>query len=354
MDISEPTTISQESSGISPESDRCANNHFDDDDLLFACNKMNLKTEQFGAGCQLENYKNRNIVSHSSLTLVDEHPLMPVNIDDNDLSENFIPNIVFTTNIPDVVPAQEHASRQIDGSNNDSIASPSQIVNDNKIDLHKKDSFSSDESEPDVSQYQACVESTYQSVSLTNCATNIKRTPLRKIPLTPELMSHEDPSSVETFSNNSFDDEFDEVDTDLLSHQLSKSNNKNRLNTTNDTGFSEFNDSNQSAIDDSANASATYKPLSVTLADGQHREIDMKVIEPYKRVLSHGGYLKAGGHSAIVIFSACFLPDRSRTDYNYVMENLFLYVLNYLLNTSLLYCITLIMVFFGLFVQICN
>ncbi|GLH05755.1 Uncharacterized protein GBIM_11331 [Gryllus bimaculatus] len=51
------------------------------------------------------------------------------------------------------------------------------------------------------------------------------------------------------------------------------------------------------------------------------------VIEPYKRVLSHGGYLTAGSHNAIIVFSACFLPDRSRVDYDYVMDNLFLYVL---------------------------
>nr|CAD7575330.1 unnamed protein product [Timema californicum] len=60
---------------------------------------------------------------------------------------------------------------------------------------------------------------------------------------------------------------------------------------------------------------------------GQERHIDMKVIEPYKRVLSHGGYLSAGSHNAIIVFSACYLPDRSRVDYDYVMDNLFLYVL---------------------------
>ncbi|XP_069687778.1 protein prune homolog 2 isoform X3 [Periplaneta americana] len=65
---------------------------------------------------------------------------------------------------------------------------------------------------------------------------------------------------------------------------------------------------------------------SVIIA-GLERRIDMKVIEPYKRVLSHGGYLSAGSHNAIIVFSACFLPDRSRVDYDYVMDNLFLYVL---------------------------
>lgn len=65
---------------------------------------------------------------------------------------------------------------------------------------------------------------------------------------------------------------------------------------------------------------------SVVVA-GLERRVDMKVIEPYKRVLSHGGYLSAGSHNAIIVFSACFLPDRSRVDYDYVMNNLFLYVL---------------------------
>ncbi|KAF5283872.1 hypothetical protein FQA39_LY04692 [Lamprigera yunnana] len=65
----------------------------------------------------------------------------------------------------------------------------------------------------------------------------------------------------------------------------------------------------------------------MVLPGGEQRTIDMRVIEPYKRVLSHGGYLRAGGNTAIVVFSACFLPDRSRVDYDYVMDNLFLYVL---------------------------
>ncbi|XP_045138910.1 protein prune homolog 2-like isoform X4 [Portunus trituberculatus] len=59
---------------------------------------------------------------------------------------------------------------------------------------------------------------------------------------------------------------------------------------------------------------------------GIERRIDMKVIEPYKKVLSHGGYL-LGSSEAIIVFSACFLPDRSRKDYDYVMDNLFMYVL---------------------------
>ncbi|RZF36046.1 hypothetical protein LSTR_LSTR005862 [Laodelphax striatellus] len=59
---------------------------------------------------------------------------------------------------------------------------------------------------------------------------------------------------------------------------------------------------------------------------GEERRIDMRVIEPFKRVLSHGGYLNAGSHNAIIVFSACFLPHHGRVDYNYVMDNLFFYV----------------------------
>ncbi|XP_063277778.1 protein prune homolog 2 isoform X2 [Prinia subflava] len=59
----------------------------------------------------------------------------------------------------------------------------------------------------------------------------------------------------------------------------------------------------------------------------QEQRIDMKVIEPYKKVISHGGYY-GDGLNAIIVFAACFLPDSSRTDYHYVMENLFLYVIS--------------------------
>ncbi|KAM9330712.1 protein prune homolog 2 [Gastrophryne carolinensis] len=59
----------------------------------------------------------------------------------------------------------------------------------------------------------------------------------------------------------------------------------------------------------------------------QEQRIDMKVIEPYKRVISHGGYY-GEGINAIIVFAACFLPDSSHPDYNYVMENLFLYVIS--------------------------
>ncbi|XP_069555508.1 uncharacterized protein [Brachyistius frenatus] len=89
---------------------------------------------------------------------------------------------------------------------------------------------------------------------------------------------------------------------------------------------------------------------SVVIGEQEHR-IDMKCIEPYKRVISHGGCTlpspkvswdrlqpphdpvqdKAGYYAeqnAIIVFAACFLPDSDCDNYNYVMENLFLYVIS--------------------------
>ncbi|XP_068166913.1 serine-rich adhesin for platelets-like [Antennarius striatus] len=64
---------------------------------------------------------------------------------------------------------------------------------------------------------------------------------------------------------------------------------------------------------------------SIVVGEQEHR-IDMQCIEPYKRVISHGGYY-AEEH-AIIVFAACFLPDSNCDNYNYIMENLFLYVIS--------------------------
>nr|XP_057926425.1 protein prune homolog 2-like isoform X2 [Doryrhamphus excisus] len=64
---------------------------------------------------------------------------------------------------------------------------------------------------------------------------------------------------------------------------------------------------------------------SVVIGEQEHR-IDMKCIEAYKRVVSHGGYYAE--QNAIIVFAACFLPDSDCDNYHYVMENLFLYVIS--------------------------
>uniref|UniRef100_A0A8C4DZH9 ATCAY kinesin light chain interacting caytaxin b n=1 Tax=Dicentrarchus labrax TaxID=13489 RepID=A0A8C4DZH9_DICLA len=59
----------------------------------------------------------------------------------------------------------------------------------------------------------------------------------------------------------------------------------------------------------------------------QEQRIDMQVIRPYLRVVTHGGYY-GEGLNAIIVFAACYLPDSGCEDYTYIMENLFLYVVS--------------------------
>ncbi|XP_048832322.1 caytaxin-like isoform X2 [Brienomyrus brachyistius] len=65
---------------------------------------------------------------------------------------------------------------------------------------------------------------------------------------------------------------------------------------------------------------------TVIIGEQEHR-IDMQVIRPYLRVVTHGGYY-GEGLNAIIVFAACYLPDSSCADYHYIMENLFLYVVS--------------------------
>ncbi|KAK2830949.1 hypothetical protein Q5P01_018880 [Channa striata] len=51
----------------------------------------------------------------------------------------------------------------------------------------------------------------------------------------------------------------------------------------------------------------------------------MSVLEPFLRVLSHGGYY-GDGMNDIIVFSSCYLPANSLENYQYVMDNLFRYV----------------------------
>ncbi|MBN3300016.1 BNIP2 protein, partial [Amia calva] len=59
---------------------------------------------------------------------------------------------------------------------------------------------------------------------------------------------------------------------------------------------------------------------------GQEYHVNMSVLEPYLRVLSHGGYYD-DGLNAIIVFSSCYLPENSIEDYEYVMDNLFRYII---------------------------
>ncbi|XP_005414538.1 PREDICTED: bcl-2/adenovirus E1B 19 kDa-interacting protein 2-like protein isoform X2 [Chinchilla lanigera] len=57
----------------------------------------------------------------------------------------------------------------------------------------------------------------------------------------------------------------------------------------------------------------------------REQRVDMTVIEPYKKVLSHGGY-HGDGLNAVILFASCYLPQSSIPNYTYVMEHLFRYM----------------------------
>lgn len=366
MDISDPTTISQESIGLSPDAEQYSLMTLTETvkirENASLNNKMRTSNTNSGSNQQPENkfvdtkLDNRNLVNKNShmnqkqrvsSTKVEMHPLMepPIKSDDDlspDSSTMFdgINTNTFHTEIIQMETEPMNEASLIKQFDLLELPNSMQNIDDKRI-------MSSGESEPDISQYQALVEPTFQSVSLTNYNLNKvnivpKSNPLRKIPLTNELKlmtTHED-SSVDTISNDSFDNDAD--DDDGFSINETASNNKQASNNAEKELVTNENEETTTVNDPNAIANAieiagasTSASVSVngiqhtsnvlvTLSNGQTRDIDMKVIEPYKRCLSHGGYIKSPGHNAIVIFSACYLPDRSRTDYHYVMDNLFL------------------------------
>ncbi|XP_077404146.1 bcl-2/adenovirus E1B 19 kDa-interacting protein 2-like protein isoform X2 [Vanacampus margaritifer] len=57
----------------------------------------------------------------------------------------------------------------------------------------------------------------------------------------------------------------------------------------------------------------------------QDGKVNMSVLEPFLRVLSHGGYY-GDGMNDIIVFSSCYLPENTLENYRYVMDNLFRYL----------------------------
>ncbi|XP_053674173.1 uncharacterized protein LOC128724474 [Anopheles nili] len=221
---------------------------------------------------------------------------------------------------------------------------------------------SEDEQHEDVSLFQASVTPTFQSVALlpsppqsivpTSTGLHPQKQQSksisprlhqrRKVPLPSDLLVDDVSSMEDSLSNQSVD----ELQQNLVSLSPSSSIlDDNGFNVDIDEDFLDLPGTPKAtgSVDSSQDVALVHSAVlpqysareeardirnwqKITLPDGKTREIDMKVIEPYKCVLSHGGYLQAGGHNAIVVFSACHLPDRSRADYHYVMNNLFLYV----------------------------
>jgi len=282
-------------------------------------------------------------------TLANSHPLMsPTNTDSDSepfqlkKQEKQLPR----SNFPDVVPTTETV--QVKNNLNQCRNKPQ----DAKVSLLRANSpdILSSESDADVSQYLAAVESNFQSVSLMPNGNG------KKSKRSTALPGGEDISSLDSISNHSFDDDED-IEHNLASLSPSSSlidgldgedddddcegpellpDHDDDLELDLEFGLATTPTPNAPASATAASTLPQYTAAEerrdsrnwqkITLPDGRTREIDMRVIEPYKRVLSHGGYLKSGGQNAIVIFCACHLPDRSRADYSYVMDNLFLYV----------------------------
>ncbi|XP_069024949.1 bcl-2/adenovirus E1B 19 kDa-interacting protein 2-like protein [Embiotoca jacksoni] len=57
----------------------------------------------------------------------------------------------------------------------------------------------------------------------------------------------------------------------------------------------------------------------------QESRVNMSVLEPFLRVLSHGGYY-GDSLNDIIVFSSSYLPENSLENYEYVMDNLFRFV----------------------------
>ncbi|KAK5873413.1 hypothetical protein PBY51_018456 [Eleginops maclovinus] len=58
---------------------------------------------------------------------------------------------------------------------------------------------------------------------------------------------------------------------------------------------------------------------------GHEYQVNMSVLEPYLQVLSHGGYY-GDDMNAVILFTSCYLPENTVEDYDYVMDNLFRYI----------------------------
>lgn len=57
----------------------------------------------------------------------------------------------------------------------------------------------------------------------------------------------------------------------------------------------------------------------------QESRVNMSVLEPFLRVLSHGGYYGDGMYD-VIVFSSCYLPQNRLENYQNVMDHLFRYV----------------------------
>ena len=132
------------------------------------------------------------------------------------------------------------------------------------------------------------------------------------------------PSEIQTPSDLELDDDSDDDDNDGYGSTLDRSgidlewDNDNVLS---QTGILDENLATSSEATKTADASRTV------VIGKKNYKLDMTAIEPYRKVLSHGGYC-AEGLTAIIVFSPCYLPDRTIHNWLYTMENMFLYIVS--------------------------
>lgn len=86
-------------------------------------------------------------------------------------------------------------------------------------------------------------------------------------------------------------------------------------------------DSQVHAKVDTSKATAKNETWRTVVISGKNYKLDMNIIQPYRQVLSHGGY-HGDGLNAIVVFSACFLPSTKMSNSRYILDNLFLYIVS--------------------------
>lgn len=293
----------------------------------------------------------------SKSTVTDSHPLM---ISPENESGNFQPEAHSSTlNLVDRRVGMEAPTvLGLDMSNIDSYSeqlpdfpeSPTAMKKSLLYDMPLEISPTADHSdtENERSIYEAVLSPNLQNVSLTmhekcgnlNFLSQVKKSnKLRKIKVDPEEQNPDsDVSSVESISESiQSEDVFAESRTNNLTLDMNFI--QELLDSPDDIDESVLeppdfvqkeDEENNESVEPIKEYSAEEERRDsrhwqkIELPNGKQRIIDMRVIEPYKRVLSHGGYLQARGHNAIIVFSACYLPDKSRKDYVYVMDNLFL------------------------------
>ncbi|CAH2084319.1 unnamed protein product [Euphydryas editha] len=183
-------------------------------------------------------------------------------------------------------------------------------------DLDSPDVISSSTQE-DRSAYQALLDPYTGSVALRH-TTPKTNPPRRKVQLPPD--DEDDRCSLDSVSGCSMDSEDEPPPLPPQQPDTSEEDNTKRSKSTNTVSECSDPIPEYSAAEEFRDERSW---LTVQHSGGR-AVCDMKVIEPFKRVVSHGGYEPGG--AALIVFSACHLPDNARPDYRYVMDNLFLYV----------------------------